>query len=568
MLLLLWGGLGCGRLAFDSHTRDGGVGDGAIASDGAPSDGAPSDGASSDGAVSDAGDGGGPTPLLFTGCARPPVRDGDPDLPVASVDASPPVTPGMVRTVGAGEDLQAAIDAALPGDVIELAAGARFVGNFELPPKAGEPWIVIRGAATADLPPFGGRIDAASPPATMPVIATPNADAALFAGAGAHHYRLEGIVFEPSPGAPPVNVLVALGSSSVTEAARQTHHVVLDRCIVRGDPVTGAGTGVHLNAAHVAIVGSAIVGVTSETFPTTGIMSWNGPGPFLIANNRIEASGVNLHIGGPAPSIPGLIPADFEICGNHVTRPLTWLPGHPTFAGRTYPTLSLVDVNHARRVLFSGNLLDNTWNEWLVHLRAGSWEPSAVPLVEHVTLAYGVMRRANDVLDVGNATTHSHGPVRVEQVLAYEIGVAPWGDAGRLFLLYDVSGFVARHVTGIPRSHVAGIGGTVAPLTFVDNVLGPTAWGVVGNSVLEGMETLATYSGPYTFTGNVLAGRPESLYPAGNFFPADLAAIGFVDPAAGDHRLSPGSPYARAAADGTDLGADIAAIRAAMMDPF
>jgi hypothetical protein len=48
----------------------------------------------------------------------------------------------------AGADLQAALNAAQPGDVLVLQAGARYVGSFRLPGKAAGPVITIRSSAT------------------------------------------------------------------------------------------------------------------------------------------------------------------------------------------------------------------------------------------------------------------------------------------------------------------------------------------------------------------------------------------------------------------------------------
>ena len=64
----------------------------------------------------------------------------------------------------------------------------------------------------------------------------------------------------------------------------------------------------------------------------------------------------------------------------------------------------------------------------------------------------------------------------------------------------------------------------------------------------------------YVFAENVLVGFAEGSYPAGNFFPAMIGDVGFVDAAGDDYRLAAGSPFAGAAADGTDIGADIDAI--------
>ena len=49
-------------------------------------------------------------------------------------------------------------------------------------------------------------------------------------------------------------------------------------------------------------------------------------------------------------------------------------------------------------------------------------------------------------------------------------------------------------------------------------------------------------------------------YPSGNFFPADTAAVQFLNFASGDYHLSSGSPYKNAGTDGKDVGADIDAI--------
>ena len=48
------------------------------------------------------------------------------------------------HNVPAGGDLQAALNAAQPGDVITLAPGATYTGNFRLPVKNGDAYIVVR----------------------------------------------------------------------------------------------------------------------------------------------------------------------------------------------------------------------------------------------------------------------------------------------------------------------------------------------------------------------------------------------------------------------------------------
>jgi hypothetical protein len=59
-------------------------------------------------------------------------------------------------------------------------------------------------------------------------------------------------------------------------------------------------------------------------------------------------------------------------------------------------------------------------------------------------------------------------------------------------------------------------------------------------------------------------GGPASSYPADNFFPSSIDAVGFVDRQSGNYRLAASSPYKRAASDGRDPGADINAVAPAV----
>jgi hypothetical protein len=75
----------------------------------------------------------------------------------------------------------------------------------------------------------------------------------------------------------------------------------------------------------------------------------------------------------------------------------------------------------------------------------------------------------------------------------------------------------------------------------------------------------------YSVTNNVFAGVtkafPASKWPGGNFFPATVNDVGFVNfnnGNGGDYHLHVGSPYKGAASDRRDPGADIDALDAAL----
>src|SRR6266852_3433210 len=116
-----------------------------------------------------------------------------PAPPLTTVDTSYPLSSGVTTFVAAGGNLQAALDAAQPGDTILLQAGATFSGSFTLRVKSGTGWIVVRTSASdSTLPPEGTRMSPAYAPLLAKIVASTSA-AALQTAPGAHHYRFVGI---------------------------------------------------------------------------------------------------------------------------------------------------------------------------------------------------------------------------------------------------------------------------------------------------------------------------------------------------------------------------------------
>src|SRR3954468_24142640 len=101
-------------------------------------------------------------------------------------------------TVNAGGDLQAAINAAKPGDTILLAAGATFTGSFTLPAKNGTSYITIRSSAPdSALPATGVRMTPAYA-AQLAKVRSTSAGAAFRTSAGASYWRLQFLEISPS----------------------------------------------------------------------------------------------------------------------------------------------------------------------------------------------------------------------------------------------------------------------------------------------------------------------------------------------------------------------------------
>ena len=122
---------------------------------------------------------------------------------------------------------------------------------------------------------------------------------------------------------------------------------------------------------------------------------------------------------------------------------------------------------------------------------------------------------------------------------------------------------VIEHNTGIHTGNlVTADGRPNSGFVFRDNIGFQNAYGIIGTGVSPGNATLAAFFPGAVVRRNVLVGGHSSQYPPDNFFPSSVDAVGFVDPSVGNYLLGPGSPYKGSATDGTDVGADIATIKA------
>ena len=242
----------------------------------------------------------------------------EPELPRVFLDTtySPP-TRGTLIAVNAGGDLQAALNASQPGDVIEIQAGATFIGNFILPKKPGTRWIYIRSSAHGLLPDSGTRV-LPSHASLMPRIGSPNKAPAIATAAAAHHYRFVGIEITASgttasTGPYSDNNVVYLESDGQTSLSQVPTDIVFDRCYIHGTPTGSVRRGIAMNGARLAVVDSYLSDFHEVGADSQAINGWNGPGPFKIVNNHLEGAGENLMFGGADPSIPDLVPSDIEI---------------------------------------------------------------------------------------------------------------------------------------------------------------------------------------------------------------------------------------------------------------
>jgi hypothetical protein len=487
----------------------------------------------------------------------------------AALDTSYPVSSGAATFVAAGGDLQAALNAAQLGDTILLQAGATFSGSFTLPAKSGTGWIVIRTSASdSSLPPEGMRMTPAYA-ALLPKIVASGSAAALQTAAGAHHYRLVGIEFTVASGLSINYGVVTLGdgSSAQTALSQVPYSLILDRVWVHGQPAVDVSRGVALNCSSGAVIDSYISDIHVVANDSQAIMGWNGPGPFKIANNYLEGAAENVMFGGADPSIINLVPSDIEIRGNYVTKPVAW-------RASAFQIKNLLELKNARRVVIDGNVFENNWQAaqngfailFTVRNQDGTAPWSAVQdvtfthnIVRHV--ASGVNLLGTDDLNVSQQTIR----ILIKDNLFDDVSDTNWGGIGRLFQpIRGTADVTIDHNTAFQTGDAIGADGPAnTTFTYTNNLTPNNQYGVGGtNTSGNPTLTLTTYFPGAIFRRNILAGGNAMDYPTDNFFPATLAAVGFVDLAGGNYKLAASSAYKNAGLDGKDVGADIDAINA------
>ena len=496
-----------------------------------------------------------------------------PELPRVLVDTTYTPPAGRTLAVAACDDFQAALEAAQWGDVITLEAGAQFTGNFTLPNKPGTGWITIRTAAPdAQLPPPGTRITPAHA-GVLPKLVSPNIHPALTAAPGAHHYRFIGIEVTVASDIVINYDLILLGNRPASPAD-VPHDLVFDRVYIHGHPQVNARRGIALNGAAIAVIDSSIMDFHLLLEDSQAIASWDGPGPFKIVNNYLEAAGENVLFGGTDPSIQGLVPSDIEIRRNHFEKPLTWRVADPTYAGMPWAIKNHLELKNAQRVVIDGNLFEQNWPDaqggtsvlFTVRNQDGTAPWSTV---QDVTFTNNIVRRTGSAIGMhGSDDINPSQPTRrvlIKSNVFDDVRAARWGGAGRLFEAFGgIEDLVIENNTGLQDGSILyAAGGTHSGFVFRNNLAPHNDYGVHGEGAGVGLDSLNRYFPGYVFEKNILAGGDPLRYPPDDFFPASLSDVGFVDLAGGNYRLSTTSPYKRGGTDGRDIGADIDALDAA-----
>ncbi|MEP6618053.1 MAG: Ig-like domain-containing protein [bacterium] len=494
-------------------------------------------------------------------------------LPAVYLNTTAPAAPasgGVVINVAAGGNLQTAINAAKPGDVIALANGATFVGNFTLPNKntTSTNWITIRPANLAGFPAEGARMTPTIAAAVkLPKLLSPTALGAIATAPGAHHYRIIGMEVSLASTSTSNTGLVRFGEdggNGQITLASVPHDLVLDRSYVHGTPTASTRRGVALNSAYSAVIDSYISDCHDVVngSDAQAIMGWNGPGPFKITNNYLEGSSENIMFGGGDPGIANLVPSDIEIRHNHFFKPASW-------KGK-WLVKNLYESKNSQRVLIEGNLFENNWQDGqagtAISLKSSSMGACPWCVTQDVTFRYNLVRNVGGAVVVSGSPDNAYPDIHarrltiVDNVFQDINSSATFNGTGYGLLVNgDPADVTFAHNTVMTPNNAAVFfsAGISARMSIRDNVMGGGLYGVKGSGAAAGSTTMATFTSNGHYLANVMSIPSVTGYPTGNYFPTSPAAIGFVSLAGYDFHLASSSSYLRKATDGRDPGAGV-----------
>lgn len=432
---------------------------------------------------------------------------------------------------------------------------------------------------------------------------------------GASHFRLIGLEITRVTGLRNPPVLVSVEPTGVAD------HIVIDRSWLHGTTHDDTQAGISLNGSNfVAMIDSYFsdfhctqaTGACTDAHAIGGGNGTHQDGPYRISNNFLEASGEAVMFGGGPATVT---PADIEVLHNHFFKPWIWMPGNKNFVGGSggHPFIvkNHLELKNAARVLIEGNLMENNWGGFTQKGYAVLLTPKnginrygqlicPLCMVTDVTIRYTRISHAGGGIQMATSISGNKGnggaalagtrwslhDLVIDDINQNYVG------GGNLFLV--MNGWLKNPVNTITINHVTGFPDSGAHMLMVGNQISkPSMYGFVftNNIVMTGSFPVWSSGGgltscsakgtpaekikkcftTYTFTNSALiaspAAFPPSSWPAGNFFPADATAAGFVQYDSGnggDYSLQAGSRYKNAGTDGRDLGADIAGLKSAL----
>ena len=446
--------------------------------------------------------------------------------------------------VASGGDVQSAINSAQAGDVVILQAGAVYP-LFNMT-KSG---ITVQSSRVSEIV---GRV-AKDSPLLAKVQSSVNGEPIITVPIGVDNVKIKGLDISTSAANVAVYDLVRIGEGRAiqTSVDQAPSGITVDACYIHGWDTQDVQRGISLNSAETTISNSYISDIHGVGFDTQAIAGWNGPGPYHIINNYLEAAGENIMFGGADPAAPELTPSNIEIRQNYAVKPLRWKVGDPSFVplirdgiATHWTVKNLFELKNAKNVVVDGNVFENNWVD----------AQSGVPIlftvrnqdcsapwstIQNVRFTNNTVKNAtgggvnflgvdNDSLfatsDSCKAKTNPQpGSVRGDGVLLQNNLFIKIGSN-----FITLNGF--NNVRFLNNTHPDQKGNLTTlygeqslGFKYKYNLTNDHQYGIFGNEGYIGTAALARYTPDAEVTGNYI-GDPydQSAYPAGNHYSATI----------------------------------------------
>jgi hypothetical protein len=243
---------------------------------------------------------------------------------ITDTDPEPPIPPNPdVVFVETEADLDAALTAAAPGDIISLSGDLVYTRGFTLSKS-----VILE----ADSLPPGRMTREPQLPQFVAGLKVTASDATL-RGIEVRHTN------------PLTDIVIVTGEN-----------VLLDRCRILGDPVEGAKRGLAGNAISLEVV-QCYIDDCFQSYPgsdSQAILIWDTPGPVVIEDNYLCAGSETIMLGGGDPSSEANVPSHITIRGNTITA-------NPEWQFKAIGVKSRLELKNCRDVLIENNIIEQCW---------------------------------------------------------------------------------------------------------------------------------------------------------------------------------------------------------------
>ncbi len=308
---------------------------------------------------------------------------------------------------------------------------------------------------------------------------------------------------------------VLIGHPDNRDVTTLPDRVLFDRVELVAPPAAGGFRGFDVHARGVTITRSRVTGYWYKGRDSQAIYSCNGPGPTVIEDNYLEASGQNVLFGGGSIRTPAHHPKDVVVRGNTLFKPQSWRAIGPTVKNS-------FECKACDGALFEDNVIDGNWTSGqtgspILLTPRNQYNDSPFVVVQNVIIRRNRIVNCPDGFMISSIYRDNNAPSQPTKNVTVE-GNLHTGPA----ILSSTGAFdgdlIIRNNTGPHILHSVlnfnddpkGMG---KPRCVIQgNVWRHGRYGILSQSAGQGHPTLTYYCSSWTVSGNVIEESNGTTY--------------------------------------------------------